>query len=588
MLLQTIFLHFFYLISLVDLACIPNDEYNDYFNTDEDYTVTDRSDWMSHISEDVYLDELSIPGTHDSGTNWMQYPNADLNILLGPYWQTVAWGFPKQLEAGIRWFDIRLTGTSLDIYHGSGSYRRVSGSYWEYFLIDAAEFFDEHPDEVLFVLLSFSDCVSDYVDVYNNMNSEYEDSRGLVFFVEDRIPRLGEVRGQIVIQRNKAVCDLFEGMTWPEGDNAVFQNNLFYVQGVYQVDDTNAKWEYIENCLIHASNNDKYHKWHLNGIAWSQLNGHILPEYPCESCRDMNEMLYNALDSYSETSIGIMSLDFPGDPLIGKIIDLNDWMKAQCCFYTGTSYGGTEYCLSSSSNSLPTSMNNNIESWKCSSGLYPIFYDSANYNTLVYTGYCGEEVVSPSSSIKNLASSIKIVKCSNYSTYECDFYTDSEYTGTKITITNAAREQASLAQNDKISSFYCHPGSRAVLYENNNFAGNVYYTDDAERQSNLATVSGWNDKISSITVFAAHYCCFYVDINYQSDFFCISESMKRVPSFFNDKISSWTCTSLVSAKLWSDSNFSGNSSFYSSGRDVSSADSIVNDKTSSIEITIQY
>jgi len=302
----------------------------------------------------------------------------------------------------------------------------------------------------------------------------------------------------------------------------------------------------------------------------------------------MNEQLSSAIDSFSETSIGIISMDFPGDPLIGKIIQLNDWMKGQCCFYTSTNYGGTEYCLSSSSNSLPTNMTNNIESWKCSSGLYPIFYDSANYITLVYTGYCGEEVGSAPSSIKNLASSIKIVKCSNYSTYACDFYTDSEYTGTKITITNEAREQSSLSQNDMISSFYCHPGSRAVLYENINFTGDVYYTNNTERQCNLANVPGWNDQISSIKVFAAHYCCFYVDNNYQSDYFCISESTKRVPSFFDNEISSWTCTSLASAKLWTDYNFSGTSLDNTAGKDVPSTDSTINDQVSSIEITITY
>jgi len=520
---------------------------------------------MSYISDTVYMDFLSIPGTHDSGTYKMEGR---------PYVQTQAWDFSKQLRSGIRWFDIRLRD-DFEMNHGSVDV----GVYWSDFCSAAATFFSAHPNEVIITSILFDTCSDAIAETLISTAEVY----GLSFFTQNRIPRLGEVRGQIIIQTS---CDSLGGIVSASGDDSVFQNNNFYVQGVYQfalIDAHNQKWRLISECLDHAKNNDKYHR-HINGLGYSKIGGGWY--WPWTLAQKQNPRLYDAISTPQPGfSIGTITIDFPGDDLLGAIVAWNDWNKATCCFYTGKSYTGTQYCTSSNIASLPSSMDNNIESWNCTDGLFPMLYKETNYGTLLYTGSCKDEVTSAGSTVTNLATSIKILRCTYYPSSPCYFYTDSEYSGTEITISGST---ALVNPNDAISSFYCPPGSRAFLYSDSNYGGNLYITTNAERQCNLADISGWNDVISSIQVFDWHYCCFYVDVSYGGDYFCIAADISKVPPFFNDKISSWKCTSKVSAVLWIDINYSGSSLSNSAGTDVASAPTAFADKISSINLTITY
>ena len=54
--------------------------------------------WMSHIKDDITLDRLSIPGTHNSGTLNVEYESA----------RTQNRDIPQQLHDGIRMLDLRV------------------------------------------------------------------------------------------------------------------------------------------------------------------------------------------------------------------------------------------------------------------------------------------------------------------------------------------------------------------------------------------------------------------------------------------------------------------------------------------------
>lgn len=537
--------------------------------SNEDTTPTDRSDWMSYISDSVYMDSLSIPGTHDSGTYKMEGR---------PYVQTQAWDFSKQLRSGIRWFDIRLRD-NLELNHGAVEL----GVYWSDFCKAAQDFLSAHPNEVIITSILVDTCSEASVEYFLTATEDYV----LSLYTQNRIPRLGEVRGQIIIQ---SPCNYLGGIVSASGDDAVFQNNNFYVQAVYELKLLHAhdtKWGLIADCLEHAKNNDKYHKWHINVVPYSKIGGGWY--WPWTLANRQNPRLYEAISTPQDgKSIGTITLDYPGDDLIGAIVAWNDWNKATCCFYAGKDYTGTEYCTSSNIASLPSSIDNNIESWYCTDGLFPMLYKESNYITLLHTGYCKDEVTSAGLSVANLATSIKILRCTrsdDYPSSACYFYTDSEYSGTEITI---ASSTGLVSSNDAISSFYCQPGSRAFLYSDSNYEGNLYITTDAERQCNFGDISGWNDVISSIRVYDWHYCCFYVDVSYGGDYFCIADDISKVPPFFNDKISSWECTSKVTAVLWTDINYSGSSLTNSAGSDVTVAPTGFADKISSIKININY
>lgn len=69
--------------------------------------------WMSALPDTTNLAALSIPGTHDT----MSY-NGDITwTLTKPLAQTQTMSLYQQLEAGIRYIDIRAKD-NLNIYHG--------------------------------------------------------------------------------------------------------------------------------------------------------------------------------------------------------------------------------------------------------------------------------------------------------------------------------------------------------------------------------------------------------------------------------------------------------------------------------------
>ena len=85
-------------------------------------------DWMARLGDHVYVDQLSIPGTHDAGTGH-GFDGGKINSswsifirIAGPdnYGRTQDKSIGEQWDSGIRAFDLRpcVNGNSLHIYHG--------------------------------------------------------------------------------------------------------------------------------------------------------------------------------------------------------------------------------------------------------------------------------------------------------------------------------------------------------------------------------------------------------------------------------------------------------------------------------------
>ena len=76
---------------------------------DESSIQTSHPDWMSWLPDDMYLGEISIPGTHDS-----------ISRHGGPIPETQSLTLTQQFNAGIRFIDIRALheGDSFAMVHG--------------------------------------------------------------------------------------------------------------------------------------------------------------------------------------------------------------------------------------------------------------------------------------------------------------------------------------------------------------------------------------------------------------------------------------------------------------------------------------
>lgn len=169
--------------------------------------------WMSHVDDDKYLDELSIPGTHDSGTCSVDNDTEPQSSQVKCQQDYI----PTQLLEGIRYFDIRLgKGDDPGIDHGD-YYLLKKDAYFMH-LSDVIGYFNtflnENPTEALIMLVSRGNDEATDESVTTAFAKVMADNPDL-FYTSSRVPTLGEVRGKIVLLRRfRLDGDSVSGHTW--------------------------------------------------------------------------------------------------------------------------------------------------------------------------------------------------------------------------------------------------------------------------------------------------------------------------------------------------------------------------------------
>lgn len=155
--------------------------------------------WMKYVDDNKFLDELSIPGTHDSGSCSVDNdtePQTSLAKCQQDY-------IPTQLLEGVRYFDIRLgKGENPGIDHGDCYLLKKDGNFMH--LSDVIGYFNtflsENPKEALIMLVSRgNDEATD--ESLTTAFANVMDKNPNLFYTSSRIPTLGEVRGKIVLLR---------------------------------------------------------------------------------------------------------------------------------------------------------------------------------------------------------------------------------------------------------------------------------------------------------------------------------------------------------------------------------------------------
>lgn len=172
--------------------------------------------WMKYVDGNKYLDELSIPGTHDSSTCSVDNdtePQTSLAKCQQDY-------IPTQLLEGIRYFDIRL-GKNNDkgdpgIDHGICYLLKKDGGFIH--LSDVIGYFktflNENPSEALIMLVSRgNDEATD--ESVTTAFANVMDNNSDLFYTSSHVPTLNEVRGKIVLLRRfRLAGDSVDGHTW--------------------------------------------------------------------------------------------------------------------------------------------------------------------------------------------------------------------------------------------------------------------------------------------------------------------------------------------------------------------------------------
>lgn len=303
------------------IAFIPEEEY----------------EWMSKLSDNLNLYELSIPGTHDSGTK-----EVAINYAVCQFF-TIA----EQLSAGIRFFDIRLDG-NLNLSHG-GTDCHVSFTQ----VLDwCDDFLTAHPKETIIMRVKEEDgSISDKI---KNYFADPSNQKRVSRFLRDtKLHKLGECRGKIVMLREFPEPDaggpwgipLTKG--WPHDGSGTFTTPdgvNFYVEDRYfsaseVTHDTMNKKQHLEDAFK-ALDNTQYKDYLFllfNSIAMRITTFPYHYAWGGSTCdRPMMPILSDLLYEYFEKDktgtqrAGILILDFYNNRgydddlyLVQRIINLN-------------------------------------------------------------------------------------------------------------------------------------------------------------------------------------------------------------------------------------------------------------------------
>ena len=169
--------------------------------------------WMKYVDDNKFLDELSIPGTHDSGTCSVDNDTEPQSSQVKCQQDYI----PTQLLEGIRYFDIRLgKGDDPGIDHGIFYLLKKDGNYLH--LSDVIGYFktflNENLSEALIMLVSRGNDEATDESITTAFAKVMADNPNL-FYTSSHVPTLGEVRGKIVLLRRfRLAGNSASGHTW--------------------------------------------------------------------------------------------------------------------------------------------------------------------------------------------------------------------------------------------------------------------------------------------------------------------------------------------------------------------------------------
>ena len=288
------------------------------FAIDMDAPYSDTSNWMQYIDDEVYLSQITIPGTHDSASS---------NVMLGYVMRCQDNDIITQLEDGYRYLDLRVaiddikSDGKLKLVHNFANCHKDGNLFSDYLYFDDVTkdlytFLQQHPTETVIVNIKIEDDNHSVSDVQKLLQKELKSNKDY-WYTQDEIPTLAEARGRAVLmtrfedEMGTGITGL--NMSWAGQDNRipsdipyelyVYDNCRLWVQDRYKYsveDKYNAVVDGLENC--EADENT----WFFN---FTSTSGDGKIGHPRGYAKALNELLmeYNLKP---ETSYGIIIVDF--------------------------------------------------------------------------------------------------------------------------------------------------------------------------------------------------------------------------------------------------------------------------------------
>lgn len=294
---------------------------NDDYEEDESILLN----WMSQLPNNTLLSDISIPGTHDSGST-LDAKVGGLTITDTAKTQDLT--ISEQLSIGVRFFDIRLIleNNELEVYHSTVkqnlSFREV--------LNDIYAFIDKYPSEALIMSIrKEGDDIGDNTVLFEEKVNNLIQSANKYWLLDEKIATLEDARSKItLLRRYQTESDYSIGINASQNwrDKATFtiqlSNMNLSVQDEYFVEDNKEKWLSILNQFEASENENTLSLNFTSGYQIRSILGQDAPSIMNVSS-EINTLLIKHLLDNPKKNYGILIVDYISTELTKSIIDSN-------------------------------------------------------------------------------------------------------------------------------------------------------------------------------------------------------------------------------------------------------------------------
>ncbi len=276
------------------------------------------NNWMKNIGDEKPLGEINIPGTHDSGTKYCQF-----SLFSRCQNKSIS----EQLEIGVRVFDIRVDKMTLchsfckcrkSVFGKTLTLKDVIG--------DMFLFLSENPSETILMFFK-KDNGEDGSLCLDLLYENFIDTNPDKWYLENKIPTLGEVRGKIVLIRRE--------------DSKFEKSGLDFTGMPYQGDTKETRWEnFSPNGVDDVIIQDRYlllrkKKWseavkpllekgeeNKGSMIFNFLSSAAIPFIPHFNANYINRK-FSKHNLEKGKYYGVLLFDFADEKLTTKIIETN-------------------------------------------------------------------------------------------------------------------------------------------------------------------------------------------------------------------------------------------------------------------------
>lgn len=292
--------------------------------------ASDGNNWITNLNDKIYVQQLSIPGTHDSGTK-------DVTLNLG---RTQNLSIEDQFKMGIRAFDLRPAyrkhTKSFYIYHGITCTSYKFEDVLSYFKKQLAA----NPGEFVFIQMRHE---TEDLSIPLKNTDKWDEICNLLKNFDDYIVQwkpdltIGECRGKMIIftrddYKNRSKAALVTGYGYNNRSEATLscngQSSVYYVQDYHKTgsDGGKQKLQYLYGLydttwkFNQATNNFPWALNHTSGYTSTGIAG--TTDAYVANAKNVILPFYTYITSTSQVGpTGIVFMDYVGSRSVKGLLN---------------------------------------------------------------------------------------------------------------------------------------------------------------------------------------------------------------------------------------------------------------------------